>query len=364
MKISRVHSRVVNIPDEKSLAGLPGQPAVSQVIALRLETDEDIEGIAVSFTFFAKALTKSLKNAIDGLGELAVGEDPMLLEAVLSKLRLAAGGAGPGGIYMLAFSAIDIALWDIRGKALGQPLWKLLGGEPKHLPAYASGALQRGLSNQEVSRAARCLVEMGFTRIKMQLGLPGEHSPQKEFERARIVREAVGPEVRLMADANQRWRVEQALTLGRRLEELDFLWFEDFTSHEDYAGLARIADTLVTPIAGGEYVWGIAPFRHMLEARAADILIVDALRAGGITQWMKVAGMAEAFNVRVVNHCFPEFLVHVMAAVPNAFILEYMPWTFNLFQQIPELQKGEVIVPDRPGLGLDFDQEYLKRNSA
>jgi L-alanine-DL-glutamate epimerase-like enolase superfamily enzyme len=102
----------------------------------------------------------------------------------------------------------------------------------------------------------------------------------------------------------------------------------------------------------------------MLEAHAADILIIDALRAGGITQWMKVAGMAEAFNVRVVNHCFPEFLVHVMAAVSNGFILEYMPWTFKLFEQIPEVHKGEVIVPDRPGLGLAFDQEYLKRNSA
>ncbi|MGA2989606.1 MAG: mandelate racemase/muconate lactonizing enzyme family protein [Candidatus Korobacteraceae bacterium] len=364
MKISRVHTQIVNLPDEVSLAGLPGQPPVSQVITLQLETDEGIEGIAVSFTFFAKALTKSLKSAVEGLGELFIGEDPMVPETILSKLRLAAGGAGPGGIYMLAFSAIDIALWDIRGKALGQPLWKLLGGQPKRLPAYASGALQRGLSNDEVSRAASCLAKMGFTRIKMQLGLPGEHSPAKEFERARIVRAAVGPDVQLMADANQRWRVEQAITLGRRLEELDFLWFEDFTSHEDYVGLSRIAGTLITPIAGGEYVWGIAPFRHMLEAHAADILIIDALRAGGITQWMKVAGMAEAFNVRIVNHCFPEFLVHVMAAVSNGFILEYMPWTFKLFEQIPEVHKGEVIVPDRPGLGLAFDQEYLKRNSA
>jgi len=265
---------------------------------------------------------------------------------------------------MLAFSAIDIALWDIRGKALNQPLWKLLGGVRQRVPAYASGVLQRNLSDAEVVQAARCLVERGFRQIKMQLGLPGEHSPAKEVERARIVRETVGPDIKLMADVNQLWRVEQAIDVGRRVEKLQLFWLEDVTVHDDFAGLARISETLVTPVAGGEYVWGIVPFRHMLEARSVDILIIDALRVGGITQWMKVAGMAEAFNTRVLNHCFPEFLVHVVAAAPNAFTLEYMPWTLPLFEEVPQLQNGEVIVPDRPGLGLKFDEKFIKLHGA
>ena len=266
---------------------------------------------------------------------------------------------------MLAFSAIDIALWDIRSQALQLPLWKLLGGARQSVPAYASGVLQRDMTNEAAARAARGLVEKGFREIKMQLGLAGEHSPAKEFERARIVRESVGPDVKLMADANQRWRVEQAIDVGRRLEELDFFWLEDLTSHEDFNRHgANRGYRLTTPIAGGEYVWGIVPFRHMLEAHAADILIVDALRVGGITQWMKVAGMAEAFNMRVVNHCFPEFLVHVVAAIPNGFTLEYMPWTLKLFEQVPQLKNGEVIVPDRPGLGLRFDRDFIKRHKA
>jgi L-alanine-DL-glutamate epimerase-like enolase superfamily enzyme len=364
MKISRVQTQVIDMSGEKSLAGLPVQPALSPFVTLQLETDEGIEGIGVGFTFSSKALTSALKSAIDGLGALAIGHDPMVPEPILSKLRDAAGGAGPGGVFMLAFSAIDIALWDIRGKALNQPLWKLLGGARQRVPAYASGAVQRGYSDQEAVRAARGLVDAGFKQIKMQLGLPGEHSPAKELERARIVREAVGPGIQLMVDINQRWRVEQAVDMARRLEGIDFFWLEDLTSAEDYGGLARIRQTTATPIAGGEYVWGLVPLRHMLEARAVDIMIIDALRVGGITQWLKAAGMAEAYNLRVVNHCFPELLVNVVAAVPNGFTLEYMPWTLRLFEQVPELQKGEVIVSDRPGLGLKFDQKFLKRHTA
>ncbi|MGA2963750.1 MAG: mandelate racemase/muconate lactonizing enzyme family protein [Candidatus Korobacteraceae bacterium] len=365
MKISRVHTQIVNVPEAQSLAGLPLQPPVVRpFVTLRLETDEGIDGIAVSFAFFSSAMINALKSAVHDLASLAIGGDPLVPGPILEKLRAAAGGSGPGGIFMLAFSAIDIALWDIRGKALNQPLWKLLGGVRQRVPAYASGVLQRNLSDAEVVQAARCLVERGFRQIKMQLGLPGEHSPAKEVERARIVRETVGPDIKLMADVNQLWRVEQAIDVGRRVEKLQLFWLEDVTVHDDFAGLARISETLVTPVAGGEYVWGIVPFRHMLEARSVDILIIDALRVGGITQWMKVAGMAEAFNTRVLNHCFPEFLVHVVAAAPNAFTLEYMPWTLPLFEEVPQLQNGEVIVPDRPGLGLKFDEKFIKLHGA
>jgi len=365
MKISQVHTQIVNVPEAQSLAGLPLQPPVVRpFVTLRLETDEGIDGIAVSFTFYSTAMTNALRSAVHDLASLSIGENPLVPGPILEKLRAAAGGSGPGGIFMLAFSAIDIALWDIRGKALNQPLWKLLGGGRQQVPAYASGTLQRNMSDDEVVQAARCLVEKGFRQIKMQLGLAGEHSPAKEVERARIVRESVGPGIKLMADVNQGWRVEQAIDVGRRLEELQFFWLEDLTVHDDFAGLARISDALVTPVAGGEYVWGIAPFRHMLEARSVDILIIDALRVGGITQWMKVAGMAEAFNTRVVNHCFPEFLVHLVAAAPNAFTLEYMPWTLPLFEEVPQLRNGEVIVPDCPGLGLKFDEDFMRRHGA
>jgi L-alanine-DL-glutamate epimerase-like enolase superfamily enzyme len=167
-----------------------------------------------------------------------------------------------------------------------------------------------------------------------------------------------------MCDINQRWDVRQAISIGKRIEQYHLFWLEDVVAHDDYAGLARVADALATPVAGGEYVYGLAPFRHMLEARAVDIVMIDVLRAGGITQWLKIAGMAEAFNLPVVNHLYPEISVHLVAAIPHGLTVEYMPWSLRLYEEVPVLDKGELVVPDKPGLGLKFDQAALKRYGA
>jgi len=214
-------------------------------------------------------------------------------------LRAAAGSAGPGGIFNLAHSAIDTALWDLRAKAVGLPLWKLLGGARDRVPTYASGALMRGLSLDRVVKAAATLKDKGWREMKTQLALPGETTPAKEVERMRRVREAIGPDIKLMCDINQRWRPEQAIDIGRRVEDagVGLFWLEDVTTADDYPGLARVTAALSTPVAGGEYVWGIVPFRHMVEARSVDVVMIDLVRVGGITQWLKVAGMAEAFNL-------------------------------------------------------------------
>ncbi len=121
-----------------------------------------------------------------------------------------------------------------------------------------------------------------------------------------------------------------------------------------------MADALSTPIAAGEYHYGIVPFRHLLEARSIDIVMIDLLRVGGITQWMKVAGMAEAFNLPVVSHLIPEIHVHLVAAIPNGLTVEYMPWTLRLYEETPAIEGGQLVVPKKPGLGLAFDQAAIK----
>ena len=131
--------------------------------------------------------------------------------------------------------------------------------------------------------------------------------------------------------------------VGKRIEPYHLFWLEDPTAHDDFAGLARIADNLVTPIAAGEYHYGIVPFRHMLEARSIDIVMIDLLRVGGITQWLKVAGMAEAFNLPVVSHLIPEIHVHLMAAIPNALTVEYMPWTHRLWTESRRSRTGQLV---------------------
>jgi L-alanine-DL-glutamate epimerase-like enolase superfamily enzyme len=197
VKISTIRSQILVLPEADPLAETPENPnAARPIVIVRIGTDDGIEGIAV--TFYGGAITHALKRAIDDLGTLTIGEDPHRVEAIAAKLRAAAGGSGPAGIFTLALSAIDIALWDIRGKALGQPLWKLLGGARQRVATYASGALRRNLTLDQAVTAAGKLKDKGFREAKMQLALPGDTTPAKEVERAVKIREALGPDIKLM----------------------------------------------------------------------------------------------------------------------------------------------------------------------
>ena len=361
MKITQIESQIVRLPLDEPLADGPAAKGATQnFVTLRMRTDEGLEGLGMTF-FGGGAMSGALKAAIDGLGALAVGMNPLEIEAIVAKIRGAAASSGPGGIFTLALSAIDIALWDIRGKFFNQPVARLLGGFRNTVPTYASGALMRGFPLAHVEKAAARLVERGFKQMKTQLALPGDTNPELEVERIRTIRNAVGPKIDLMCDINQRWDVRQAISIGSRVEEYHLFWLEDVVAHDDYPGLAAVGEALATPIAAGEYVYGLVPFRHMLEARSVDIVMVDVLRAGGITQWMKIAGMAEAFNLPIVNHLAPEISVHLVAAAPNGLTVEYMPWSSRLWKEVPQPVNGELIVPEKPGLGLEFDAEALKR---
>src|SRR6201997_1412031 len=357
MKISSYQATTLRIPEDDPLANMPEEAGRTRpVVILRLRTDSGIEGIGL--TFYGGAMTGSLRVAVDELGALTIGEDPLRIEAIVRKLRLAAGDScGPAGIFTLALSAIDVALWDIKGKALEQPLWKLLGGHRERVPTYASGSLRRGLTDKQAEQAARILVQKGFREMKTQMGLPGTPTPAEEVRRVRVVRDAIGPDIKLMCDINQRWRVEQAIDIGHRVADVGLFWLEDVTTCDDFEGLARVNAALSTPIAGGEYVWGIVPFRNMIEARSVDYVMIDLCRVGGVTPWMKVAGMAEAFKLPVVSHVVPEMHLHLIAAVPNGLTVEYMPWMLKLYEETPAIEKGQLVLPTKPGLGLKFAEE-------
>lgn len=360
MKVTGIQTEILRIPEDDPLADMPEERGrLRPVVLLRIKTDAGLEGIGL--TLWGGSMTGSLRTAVDELGALIVGEDPIRIEAIIAKLRAAAGDeCGPAGIFLLALSAIDTALWDLKGKALEQPLWKLLGGKRDRVPAYASGSLRRGLTDDQAATAARRLLDKGFVEMKTQMALPGNPTPADEVRRVRVVRDAIGPDIKLMCDINQRWRPEQAIDIGRRVEDVGLFWLEDVTICDDYQGLARINAALSTPIAGGEYVWGTTPFRQMIEARSVDIVMIDLARVGGVTPWMKVAGMAEAFNLPVVSHVIPEFHAHLIAAVPNGLTVEYMPWMLKLFKETPRLESGQLVLPDKPGFGLAFDDAVVR----
>ena len=360
MKITRSSTTLVALPQDEPLADGPTTPGMKNFVTLKLGTDAGVEGIG--FTFFGAALDAALHEAVKAFAALTLGEDPLRIEAVTGKLRSAAASSGPGGIMTLALAAIDIALWDIKGKVHNQPVSKLAGGHRTRIDTYASGALMRHFPLTHVKKAAALLKTRGFKQMKTQLALPGDTNPVKEVERIREIREVIGYEIDLMCDINQRWDVRQAIGIGSQIESFRLCWLEDVTTCDDYSGIARVAEALATPVAGGEYLYGIAPFRHMLEAGSVDIVMIDVLRAGGISPWLKIAGMAEAFNLPVVSHLAPEIHVHLVSAIPNGLTVEYMPWSSRLFRDVPQPKDGVLTVPQRPGLGLEFDPKIVKFN--
>ena len=356
MKITGYQTRVIALPGERTALGeIPGQ-VNSRFVTLQLRTDEGIEGIAYA-AYVGGAMAPALKATLDALAEQTIGRDPFDTEAIGTFLRNRNGGTAPAGLVTRASSAIDVALWDIKGKALNLPCWKLLGGSEGRVRAYGSGHLWRHYGLDELREWAPKLVEAGFRAMKLRCG--AEATLAAEVERIRVLRETVGDGVDIMVDINQGWNVHQATAGGRALSEHGLYWLEDPTQHQDYAGMTRIAEALDVPVCSGEYHYGVVPFRHMLEARSIDIVMVDLFRVGGFTGFLKAAHLAEAFNLPVVSHLATELFVHAMAAVPNALTTEHVPWAFPLFEEVPRVEEGHIVIPDGPGLGLRFDTKAL-----
>ena len=358
MKITGYSTRVVSVPRESGPLGEGPGSVASSFVTLKMQTDEGIEGIGYG-GFGSGILVKALKEVMEQLAELTIGENPIRVEAIQDRLLRIGGGGAPAGLVTRAVSAIDVCLWDIKGKAAGLPVYMLLGGYRDTVPTYASGFLWRTYDLGRLKEKGAELVEEGFKAMKFRMG--AEDSAQKEIARLQVMRETVGDDVDLMLDINQGWDVNQSISIGREFANYNLFWLEDPVQHQDFEGMARIADALDTPIASGEYHYGIVPFRWLLEHRSIDIVMVDLMRAGGITGWMKVAHMAEAFDLPIVSHLATEVLAHAVAAVPNGLTVEHMPWSFELFTEEPNVVNGEIVLSQKPGLGIEFNEDALNR---
>ncbi len=361
MKISGSRTRILHTPADDPLANsLPDTGRQRAFVTLEMTTDEGVDGVGLTFipALTASPVASALRGTVDALAELTVGEDPMEIEGIVARLGEATSGAGPGGILTMAMAAVDMALWDIKGKALGQTVASLLGGYRSSVPTYASGALMRPVNVERLAEIGPMLVEKGFRQMKTQMG--AEASANREVDRIRTLRDAVGDDIDLMCDINQLWSVNRAIDVGHRVEDYHLYWLEDVVAADDYQGMAKVADALYTPICSGEYLYGVNPFRQLIENRSVDIVMIDLLRVGGITPWRKVAAMAEAFNLPVVSHLVPEIHIQLMASIPNGLTVEYMPWSLRLWEETPAFVDGSLHVPDKPGLGLAFDQDALR----
>ncbi|HEU5316345.1 MAG TPA: mandelate racemase/muconate lactonizing enzyme family protein [Chloroflexota bacterium] len=268
-----------------------------------------------------------------------IGEDPFQVRRIRDKLWRHTDYHGSTGLSLLGVSAIDVALWDLMGHALGQPVWRLLGAARDRMPAYAMvGWLN--FSNEELKPIAEKAVRQGFTGVKMKVGSP---TLDEDVTRIEAVRSVVGKDFRIMVDANQVFSVQEALIRGRVYQELGCFWFEEPLRADDHAGLAELADKLDMRIASGENDFGKRQFRDLFERRAVDVVQPDLRRAGGATECLEIAALADAFGVAYASHGGGPHL-HLLAAMPNAIYMEsgYLP-------EGGTLKDGCIQLPEEPG---------------
>ena len=362
--------------------------ASKPALLVEVETDTGLLGLGEA-AHFGGPLVSTATVIEQELRPHLLGQDPRETERLWELMHRRAYKHARGGIVIAAISGVDIALWDLRGKLAGMPLWRLLGGYRRRVPAYATGGFYaEGKGVRELADEMRAYCRHGFRAVKLKVGRNSgiEGSPLRamadrgvcevslaeDLARVRAVREAIGPDVRLMVDANGAWDVPTAVRMGRALEELDVYWFEEPVWPDDLAGSAEVAAKVAIPIAGYETCsYGTVSFRDYIAARAVHFVQPDVAWAGGLTETLKIAHLAQAANLPLAPHIHGSAVAvaaaaHLLGAVRNGSMAEMV---FPAHPLMGDLAReplvvdgaGEIDLGERPGLGIELDPDAVKR---
>ena len=356
MKITHITTEEYRWPRAKPIRNGKHVYTHTGLSLVKIATDENITGIGLGGSGqIQRAVIERLK------GEL-IGEDPIDVERLWHKMWIPKL-IGRRGLTTRAISAIDIGLWDIRAKVAGLPLYKLLGGYRDRVPTYiAGGYYEEGKGLKELAREMESNVEMGARAVKMKIG--GE-SIRTDVERVRVAREAIGPDVKLMVDANCAYRYYEAIRIAKQIEKYDIFWFEEPVAPDDYEGHRKLAEATMIPIASGENEYTRYGFRDLIAHSAAAILNADAKVLGGVTEFMKVAALAQAHDLDIAPHGSQDIHIHLVAAIPNGLILEFYRdtvdplWGKTYHHTLTLNDDGTVSPPTVPGIGIDPNYEVL-----
>lgn len=386
MRISRVQAWWVRVPIESGRQHKSdfGQIATFDAAIVRIETADGIVGWGEGKNAAGSAGTYgALVHLINHeISPLLIGRDArdisttweMLYNGVRHQRAAAAGHALPQlarrGLTVAAISAVDIALWDIFGKSLGVPVWQLLGGrKAERMPAYASGGWA---SAEKIGEQLQSYVDQGgFRAVKMRVGAM-DGTPHVSARRVRAARAALGPDIGLMVDAHGTYTVADAKRFAHLVADCDLAWFEEPVIADDKQGMAELRGACNIPIAAGESEATRFAFRDLAVLRAADIFQPDLGFCGGISEAMKIAAIASAFNLRLAPHLWagaPAFFagLHVAAASPASFIIEYSlganPMLHDLMEETIDLKDGMIAIPDGPGLGITVSEKFLEAHA-
>ncbi len=335
------------ISDAKVFTGR--QRPMTEVVFLFAEISTAQGHTGMGFSYSKRAGGPAQYAHAKEVAEGLIGEDPNDIARVYDKLLWAGASVGRSGVATQALAAIDVALWDLKAKRAGLPLAKLLGAHRDSVRTYnTSGGFLNASLDEVRDRATRSLEE-GIGGIKIKVGLPDS---AEDLRRVAGVREHIGTDVPLMVDANQQWDRATALRMGRRLEEFDLVWIEEPLDAYDAEGHAQLAAALDTPIATGEMLASVAEHVRLIDARACDIIQPDAPRVGGITQFLRLAALADQRGLGLAPHFAMEIHLHLAAAYPREPWVEHFDWLDPLFEERLETRDGRMLVPDRPGLGV------------
>ena len=356
MRIRGFQVRAVAAPMKRPLATSIATVTVAPLLLLDLQTDSDIVGRSYLFAL-AKHHLPPLAKLVEAMAEMVKGDElaPLELER---KLRARYALLGVHNMVLFAMAGIDMAAWDALGQSLRLPLVRLLGAAPRPIRAYNSKGLGIAPPSQ-LGKEAQELVEEGFGAVKLRLGRP---DAAQDLEALRTVKKAIGPGITLMVDFNQGLSVAEAIRRGHMIDDEGGVhWIEEPIRADDFAGCARVAREVVTPIQIGENFMGPEQMAQALAAGACDYVMPDAERIGGVTGWMRAAALAQGAGAEMSSHLFPEVSCHLLAATPTCHWLEYVDWANPVLADPAALKDGHVIIPQALGTGIAWDEQAVER---
>lgn len=358
-RITRVELLLVDLPPQ-----VPRSDAIQSFVTqetpfVRIVCDDGSEGTGYSYTIGTGG-SSVVALLHDHLAPALIGRDPAHIESIWRDLMFSTHATTVGAITSLALAAVDTALWDWRCRRDGQPLWVAAGGAKRRIPVYTTEGGWLHLPTDTIVKETVAAQAAGFKGAKVKVGLP--HVSQ-DVARLKAVREAVGPGFEIMVDANQAFTLPEALRRAPRYAELGIAWFEEPLPADDITGHARLAAASEVPIAVGESLYSVSQFAAYVQQGAASILQVDVARIGGITPWLKVAHMAETFNLPVCPHFLMELHVSLTAAAPSAAWVEYIPQLDAIADSRLLIEDGHAIAPDTAGLGIQWRWDEIRRRA-
>ena len=358
-KVSKIESFMVDLKP-KAVRTDAIQTFVSQETPIVRITDSEGEvGTGYSYTIgTGGASVMSLLN--ETLLPQLMDSDADRIEQIWHELFFKTHATTVGPITSLAFAAADTALWDLKCRKAGLPLWKMAGGMKRSVPLYTTEGGWLQLPAESLAKDAAEAKARGLQGAKIKIG---KLSEAEDRARVKLVREAVGPEFEIMTDANQAFSLPIAIRRSRMLAEFGVAWLEEPMAADDVGGHAELARSSQVPIAVGESMYSASQFKDYLQAGACSVVQVDAARIGGITPWLKVASMAQAFNVPVCPHFLMELHVSLACAVPNAPLVEYIPQLDDITLSVLEVRDGCAVPPDSPGIGIDWDWATIQSST-